>query len=93
MCNTPFAVLDKRSALALRLERWKKTLLKPLLPSRIKSDRPGPDNLLLMGIDTLRADHLGLGGYGFPTSPHLDTLGAGGTIFTDTSASSPWTLP
>ncbi len=93
MCDTPFTVLNRKSALASRLDRLKNTMLKPLRPSRLKPDRPGPDNLLLLGIDTLRADHLGLGGYNLPTSPNLDRLGSDGTIFTDTSAPAPWTLP
>ncbi|MEE2789187.1 MAG: sulfatase-like hydrolase/transferase [Myxococcota bacterium] len=31
-------------------------------------------NLILITVDTLRADHLGFMGYERPTSPHLDTL-------------------
>ncbi len=38
-------------------------------------------NLLLITIDTLRADHLGLYGYGRKTSPHLDALAQRGTVF------------
>ncbi len=50
--------------------------------------------MLLLGIDTLRADHLGFGGYsGGPISPNLDRLAGGGTIFTDATAPAPWTLP
>ena len=42
-------------------------------------DRP-PD-ILLVTIDTLRADHLGLYGYPRATSPHIDRIFAGGAIF------------
>jgi len=44
------------------------------------SSRP---NILFLGIDSLRRDHMS--GYGYPrlTSPHLDKLAAGGVLFED----------
>ena len=42
-----------------------------------------PTHVLLIAVDTLRADHLGCYGYTRPTSPHLDRLAAGGTLFLD----------
>ena len=50
-------------------------------------------NVLLVSIDTLRADHLGCYGYQRPTSPTLDRLASEGVAFTDVSAPSPWTRP
>lgn len=38
-------------------------------------------NVLLVDIDSLRADHLGCYGYGRPTSPHIDALAARGWRF------------
>jgi arylsulfatase A-like enzyme len=38
-------------------------------------------SVLLITIDTLRADHLGLYGYRRATSPHIDALGQRGTVF------------
>jgi arylsulfatase A-like enzyme len=38
-------------------------------------------SVLLITIDTLRADHLGLYGYHRKTSPHIDALGQRGTVF------------
>jgi len=38
-------------------------------------------NVLLITIDTLRADHLGTYGYRRKTSPHIDALAAQGTVF------------
>jgi arylsulfatase A-like enzyme len=55
--------------------------------------RTGPLNVVLISIDTLRADHLGCYGYGRPTSPALDALAAEATRFESVTASSPWTLP
>ena len=50
-------------------------------------------NLVLISIDTLRADALGV--YGAPVSaaPHLDQLAARGVRFTTVRAPSSWTLP
>jgi len=44
-------------------------------------------NILLISLDTLRADHLGCYGYSRNTSPTIDTLAEEGTLFT--SAFSP----
>lgn len=52
-----------------------------------------PRLILLVSIDTLRADHLGCYGYDRPTSPHLDALAREGVLFEDVSSPSPWTLP
>ena len=38
-------------------------------------------NLLLIGIDSLRRDHMSLHGYHHLTTPHLDKFAAGGTVF------------
>lgn len=52
-----------------------------------------PRNLLLISIDTLRADHLGLYGYERDTSPTLDRLGRNGVTFTRAMAQAPNTPP
>jgi len=39
-----------------------------------------PPNLLLISIDTLRADHLGCYGYPHPTSPNIDLAAAQGVV-------------
>jgi len=50
-------------------------------------------SLLLLSLDTLRADRLGSYGYGLPTSPALDRLAARGVRFERAYAAAPWTLP
>jgi len=40
-----------------------------------------PRNLLLISLDTLRADRLGTYGHPRPTSPFLDALAEDGTLF------------
>ncbi len=54
---------------------------------------PKPRGVVLISVDTLRADHLQTYGYGRPTSPNLDILAADSVVFDRTYASSPWTLP
>jgi arylsulfatase A-like enzyme len=52
-----------------------------------------PTNLIIIGIDTLRPDHLGCYGCRRATSPNIDKLGAGGALFLHTISQSSWTLP
>lgn len=56
------------------------------------SPQPSGQAILIV-VDTLRADHLGLYGYGRPTSPHLDAWSQQAAVFERAIAPSPWTLP
>jgi len=53
----------------------------------------GRYNLLLIVLDTLRADHLGSYGYERDTSPHLDAFAARGVRFANAQSAAPWTAP
>ena len=57
-----------------------------------KAEEGRPDVLLLV-IDTLRADHLGCYGYERPTSPVIDQIAESGALFSNNSSQAPWTLP
>lgn len=50
-------------------------------------------NVVLISIDTLRADHVGCYGYQPPTTPEIDRLATSGVVFEHAYATSPWTLP
>src|SRR5208337_365231 len=50
-------------------------------------------HVILISIDTLRADHLSAYGYTKIHTPHIDSFAAGGTIFTQAEAQVPLTLP
>lgn len=51
-------------------------------------------NIILVSIDTLRADHVNAYGYkARRVSPSLDALAADGMLFESHVASAPWTLP
>lgn len=52
---------------------------------------PKDFDVLLITIDTMRADHLGAYGYARPTSPSLDALAASGQLFTNGWAHAPST--
>jgi arylsulfatase A-like enzyme len=55
-------------------------------------DDPGP-SILLITLDTTRADRLSCYGYDKPTTPNIDRLAADGVRFTNAYAVSSWTLP
>jgi len=54
--------------------------------------RQPPPNVILISIDTLRADHLGVAGYSRDTSPRLDELGSRSTIFSQAFTPAPRTF-
>ncbi len=72
-------------------------LLLPLLLAGCTRDwRVGDEqqpNILLIVVDTLRADHLGCYGYDRPTSPNIDILADMSTTFDRAYSHSPWTMP
>jgi arylsulfatase A-like enzyme len=53
----------------------------------------GPLNVIIIGLDTLRPDHLGCYGYPRNTSPAIDRLAGEGALFEYAVSQSPWTLP
>ena len=52
-----------------------------------------PRDVVVLMIDTLRADHVGAYGYARDTTPHIDALAAEGVVFERAYAAAPWTLP
>jgi len=69
----------------------------PAPPGPPEVERPqarddAPD-ILIISVDTLRADRLSTWGYARDTSPNLDTLAASAIRFDRAVAPAPWTLP
>lgn len=62
-------------------------------PAAPVAERELPFNVVVVLIDTLRADHLGAYGYDKPTSPVFDRLAAEATLFEGVTAQAPWTKP
>lgn len=63
------------------------------VPDTLPPGDPERPDIILVSIDTLRADHLSSYGYARETSPFLDRLAAEGTRFSQARSASPWTLP
>jgi len=55
--------------------------------------KPVGPNVILIIVDTMRADHLGCYGYDRACTPTIDSLAAEGTLFASCQANAPWTLP
>lgn len=62
-------------------------------PVLIEKENPQPKlNVILISMDTLRADHLGCYGYSRDTSPHLDALSKESVLFKQVVAQAPYTV-
>jgi arylsulfatase A-like enzyme len=61
--------------------------------SSCRSSPEPPRNVILVTIDTLRADHVGAYGYPRPTTPFLDDLAGRGVLFENAFSSSSHTAP
>ena len=61
--------------------------------SHLPGAAPGSPNVLVIVIDTLRADHLSAYGYGRPTTPAISNLASHGILFESAVAPSSWSLP
>ena len=68
------------------------SIVKKLRRVRARSTPESP-NVVMIVLDTLRADRLGVYGYDKDISPGLDALGAKGVVFDRSFAASPWTWP
>jgi arylsulfatase A-like enzyme len=63
-----------------------------LYTSTPPATRPGP-SVILISLDTLRADRLGCYGYARPTSPNLDAFAADAILFERALSPAPMTTP
>ena len=61
--------------------------------AKVPHSAPKPDmpDVVLVVLDTLRADHLGAYGYPRPTSPHIDALARQSVVFEHDTSAAPWT--
>jgi len=50
-------------------------------------------NIILISLDTTRADHLSCYGYSYKTSPHIDAIAADSVMFKNTISQAPLTFP
>ncbi len=52
----------------------------------------GKPNIILISLDTVRADHLSMYGYGLETSPNLDKIAEDSAVFRNAIAPAIWTI-
>lgn len=63
------------------------------LPHLAARRAQGHPSVVLISIDTLRADRLAAAGYPRSVTPHLDQLAREGALFLQATSTSPWTFP
>lgn len=68
-------------------------LLAPCLLGSCGESPPAPPNVILLSLDTLRADHLGCYGDERGLTPNLDRLAEESTLFVGSRSTAPWTVP
>lgn len=88
------ASAGRRATITLRASRLGQGFLAVASP-RLCIERladPRPD-VVIVSLDTVRRDRLGLYGYDRPTSPHLDRFAPRALVFDRAYAPAPWTLP
>ena len=62
-------------------------------PGRQVADRRDDQNVIVLLIDCLRADHVGAYGHPNPTTPNIDRLAADSVLFEQAIAQTNWTKP
>jgi arylsulfatase A-like enzyme len=70
-----------------------KSISESRVVSHLPAAAPGFPNVLVIVVDTLRADHLSSYAYSRPTSPNIDKLASTGVLFENAIAPSSWSLP
>ena len=53
----------------------------------------GPPNIIILALDTFRADHIGALGSSWVKTPALDRFASESIVFEDCGSTSTWTLP
>ncbi|MBN1527108.1 MAG: sulfatase [Candidatus Omnitrophica bacterium] len=61
--------------------------------SMLSAEEPKGPNVILIVMDTTRADHLGCYGYGRPTTPNIDEVAKESVLFTNAISVIPLTTP
>lgn len=62
-------------------------------PNKKKPPQFQDSNIILITIDTIRADHFGVYGYSRETTPYMDNFAKTGVLFKNCYAQGSWTVP
>lgn len=84
--GTVFVVLGGSTRLWRNTAEWRWLRTAAAAPA----DAP---NVLILLLDTVRAENLGTYGYGRATSPVIDSVARGATVFNQAFSTAGWTLP
>jgi arylsulfatase A-like enzyme len=80
-------------AIVVNGRSWLPRGLSPEPPRVVRDDGAPRPNVVVLVIDTLRADHLGAYGYQLPTSRHIDDLARRSVVFERAIAQATYTKP
>jgi arylsulfatase A-like enzyme len=72
---------------------WGKSFEERSVVAKLPAIAPNAPNVLIIVVDTLRADHLSSYGYPRPTTPEIDRLASAGVLFENAVAPCSWSLP
>lgn len=86
------ALDDEPTPMAL-LEADSKVLEAEFADGELPDPAPGLPDIVVVVMDTVRADHLDMYGYPDGTSPQIGAWSAGATVYRRAVADGPWTLP
>ena len=78
------------------MERHRSGFLKSILTTALliaAACNQRPPNVIVISLDTVRADHLSVYGYDRPTTPNLERLAEEGIVFEEAFTQTPWTVP
>ena len=86
--------LFPRSVIRLLLFGWALICLQLLIAgTALSADSPALTPVILISVDTLRADHLSCYGYRGVQTRQIDAIAQGGTLFAEANTQVPLTLP
>ncbi|MFQ5477208.1 MAG: sulfatase [Candidatus Binatia bacterium] len=71
----------------------KSTIPRPVPRPALAPARAGAPDVVVIVLDTVRADHVSAYGYRLPTTPVFDALAGEGALFLDATAPATWSLP
>src|SRR5262245_4198426 len=80
------------AGLAVSVQGWQWVEQRQAL-AQLPASVPSRPNVLLIVLDTVRAQNLSLYGYHRPTTPNLERFAGSGVRFDRATSPSPWTLP
>jgi len=93
----PHAGRSGRLSLEVAPDRVKPDVIlllgEPIVEGGTRTDEPDELDVLVVSLDTTRADRMSLYGHSRKTTPNLDRLAQSSVVFDHAGSTAPWTLP